>query len=77
MARVHFRVAGPLDLGRPQEGTVTIDRRTGLLAVRPLRSRREYALPLATVAAMVVARVVKAEHVWQAPARPRGLRRRV
>jgi hypothetical protein len=59
--RVRLRVIGRLDLARPQEGTVTIDRDHGLIAVRPLRRRREYVLPLATVAEIVVARVIRAE----------------
>jgi hypothetical protein len=59
--QVHLRIVGRLDLGRPQEGTVSIDRDHGLFAVRPLRRRRTYVLPLSTVAEMAVARVVKAE----------------
>jgi len=59
--RVHVRIVGRLDLARPQDGTVTIERDAGLFGVRPLRRRREYVLPLSTVAEMVVARVVKAE----------------
>jgi hypothetical protein len=59
--RVHVRIVGRLDLGRPQEGTVSIDRDAGLVSVRPLRRRREYVLPLSTVAEIVVARVIKAE----------------
>jgi hypothetical protein len=42
-------------------GTVTIDRKLGLLAVRPKGRRRTYELPLAFVAEMVVAKVVKQE----------------
>lgn len=59
--KVHMRVVGCLDVSRPQQGTVTIDRGAGLFAVRPYRRRREYVLPLSTVAEIVVARVVKAE----------------
>jgi hypothetical protein len=61
MKRVHLRIIGRLDTGRPQEGTVTIDRDSLLFAVRPLRRRREYVLPLATMAEIAVARVIKAE----------------
>lgn len=56
-----FRVSGRLDLGRLQDGTVTIDRGAGLFSVRPLRRHRTYTLPLSTVAEIVVSRVVKAE----------------
>lgn len=61
MARCRFRILGRLDLSRPQEGTVTVERGALLFGVRPLRRRREYVLPLATVAEMVVSRVIKAE----------------
>ena len=57
----HFRVLGRLDTSRAQEGTVTITRDSGLMAVRPLRRRREYVLPLSAVAEMVCSRVIKAE----------------
>lgn len=58
----HFRVVGKLDsAGALIEGTVTVDRRAGLFEVRPLRRRRTYALPLSTVADMVVGRIVRAE----------------
>lgn len=62
MARVHLRVVGKLDNAGPaQGGTVVIDRNAGLFAVRPLRRRRVYELPLSTVAEMVVARIIRAE----------------
>src|SRR3990167_1393150 len=49
-----FRVVGRLDAAsRVQEGTVTISRTAGTFAVRPLRRRREYLLPLSTVATLV------------------------
>jgi hypothetical protein len=72
--RVHVRVIGRLDMGRPQEGTVTIERDSGLFAVRPLRRRRDYVLPLASVAEMVVARVIKAELAERAAAKRRRRR---
>ena len=56
-----FRVVARLDLSRPQEGTVEIDRGSGTLSVRPYRRRRVYTLPLATVAEIVVSRIIKAE----------------
>jgi hypothetical protein len=75
-ARVaRFRIVGRLDTGRPQEGTVTITRDSLLLSVRPLRRRREYVLPLAAVAEIIVARVLKAElaeRVARKVARRRG-----
>jgi hypothetical protein len=58
---VRLRVVGRLDTARAQDGTVTITRDSGLIAVRPLRRRREYVLPLATVAEIICARVIKAE----------------
>ena len=57
-----FRVVGRLDAAsRVQEGTVTISRAPGTFAVRPLRRRREYLLPLSTVADLVCERILKAE----------------
>lgn len=55
------RIVGRLDMSTPQAGTVTIDRAAGLFSVRPLRRRREYVVPLAAVAEMVVSRIIKAE----------------
>jgi hypothetical protein len=69
---VHIRIVGRLDTGRPQEGTVTITRDSGLFSVRPLRRRREYVLPLATLAEMAVARVIKAELAERKAAKRRG-----
>ena len=40
---------------------VTIDRKTGLFEVRPLRTKRRYTLPLSTVAEMVVWKMTKVE----------------
>ena len=56
-----FRVVARLDGARATVGTVTIWRDADMLAVRPLRRRRTYALPLSVVAQMVVERVVRAE----------------
>lgn len=75
MARVaKFKVYANLDLGRPGPGTVTVYREAGTFAVRPKGRRREYSLPLATVASMVVSKVVKAEVAEQR--RDRKARRR-
>lgn len=60
--RAHFRVIGRLDnAAKIVSGTVTIDRRAGLFAVRPRCRRRVYELPLSTVADMVVSRIIRAE----------------
>lgn len=56
-----LRVTGVFDTSQPQAATVTVDRAAGLFSVRPLRRRRAYTLPLATVAEIVVAKIVKAE----------------
>ncbi len=58
---IRFPVVAVLDESRAQSGTVEIDRTAGLFSVRPKRRRRTYTLPLATVASIVVARIVKAE----------------
>lgn len=67
----HFRIVAKLDgCGRSHvEGTVTIHRGVGLFTVRPLRRRRTYELPLADVADMVVARVIRAEVLERKAAR--------
>jgi hypothetical protein len=70
----HFRVAGRFDQARPQEATVTVERATQLFSVRPLRRRRTYTLPLATVAEIVTARIIKAELAERRAARKRGRR---
>lgn len=74
--RCRFRIVGRLDLSRAQEGTVTIDRNALLFGVRPLRRRREFVLPLATVAEIVVARVIKAELAERLATRRRARRGR-
>ena len=56
-----FRIVGRLDASHPQSGMVIIDRGTGLFSVRPHRRHRTYTLPLATVAEIVVSRIIKAE----------------
>ena len=61
MSKAKFRVYGMLDGPRPQEGTVTIDRVTGIISVRPLHRRRTFDLPLSTVADLIVSKICKAE----------------
>ena len=55
-----FRVVARLD-SRLAEATVTIDRNTQLVSVRPLRRRRTYELPLAWVAEAVYRKVIMTE----------------
>jgi hypothetical protein len=59
--RAHFRVTARFDTSGLLEGTVTINRMTGLFTVRPLRRHRTYELPLSAVADMVVSRVIRGE----------------
>jgi hypothetical protein len=67
-----FRIVGRLDhAARVQAGTVTISRTSGTFAVRPLRRRREYVLPLATVAEMVCQRLIRAELLERRAAKKR------
>ena len=58
-AKAHFEIAGRLD--NTAGGTLTIDRKLGLLDVRPRGRRRTYTLPLVDVANLVICKVVKAE----------------
>jgi hypothetical protein len=49
-----FRVVAQLDgAGGMKEGTVEIDRATGMMTVRPLRSRTAYEIPLKDAATWV------------------------
>lgn len=73
--RCRFRVVAKLDRGVPQEGTVEIDRDSGLVSVRPLRRRRTYVLPLSRVAAFVVHAIVRAEVAERRAARRRRRKR--
>lgn len=57
----HFRTFAQTDGARVVPVTVTIDRRLGLVHVRPFRRRRTYTLPLSAVASLVVLRVVQSE----------------
>jgi len=56
-----FRVLGKLDRSYLQGGTVTIDRASGVLTIKPLRRRRVYSLPLNTVAEIIVSKIIKSE----------------
>lgn len=77
MALARFRVTGQLDsIGRFQAGTVTIDRASGIISVRPLRRHRVYELPLSDVAQMICQRVILAERrEKQAAKRAKKVRR--
>jgi hypothetical protein len=63
MRRAHFKIDGAgIRLNGAHRGRLTIEDAAGrqLVRVRPLR-QREYVLPLATVAEMVIWRVVRNE----------------
>ncbi len=62
MSRARFPVVGLLDnASKVQRGTFTIDRATGIVAVRAHRRRRIYRLPLSAVADWIVQSILKAE----------------
>lgn len=62
MRKVRAKIIGRLEYAsRPQKATVTIDRDAATVAVRPFNRRREYTLPLATVAEWIVQRIIRAE----------------
>ena len=73
MSKSKFRIEGRFD--GANGATVTINRDgVPLFAVRPLRRKREYTLPLKDVAEMVLWRIVKAEAgVDLKPRKKRGL----
>lgn len=60
----HADVFGALDGGAadpPKRGVVVLDRKNGLIHVRPLRSRRSYTLTLSDVATMICRKVIRKE----------------
>ncbi len=57
--KAKFKVVGRFDKATVQDGTVTIDRASGLFSVRPKGSRREFTLGLSVVAEIVVAKIAK------------------
>lgn len=61
MSQAHFDLETILDRSTKQKGTMTIDRHSGLVTIRPLHSRRAYVVPLNDVATMVVQRAIKQE----------------
>ena len=66
-----LRILGRLD--GTCGATITVGKARQLLWVKPLRRRRPYTLPVALAAAMIVAKVVKAELVrWRAPKKQTG-----
>ena len=77
MARpARCRVTGRFDAGGGvREATIILDRGGRLFTVRPYRRRTCYVLPLATVAEMVVWRVVRADLAQERRAKARRTRR--
>ncbi len=74
--RARFRVLGRLDRASAlTEGTVTIERETGIITVRPLRKRRTYSLTLGEVATWICQTIIRAE-VAEKRARKRARRTR-
>ena len=60
MSRAKFKVAGE-DFDKAKTATVVISRMTNMFSVRPSHRHRTYVLPLATVAQMVLWKVIKGE----------------
>ena len=72
-----FRVLGRLDgAGGYREGTVVVDRASGIIEVRPLRRRRTYALNLSDVATWICQRVIMAELREKKATKKKARRRR-
>lgn len=74
MTTARFRVQGRFN--GASSATVTINRETGLILVRPLRRRRAYELPLAWAAEAVMWQVLKAEAAEKRAAKRQAGRRR-
>ena len=61
MARkAHFQVFGRLGYSRFEEGTLTVERATGIVTVRRKRSRKPYQITLDKVAELIVQRCCEA-----------------
>ena len=57
MSTARFKVKGRLDgAGGTHEGTLTIDRETGCITVRPLGCRQTYSMFIGDVATMICQR---------------------
>lgn len=70
MSTARFRVYGRFNgVG---SATVTINRSTGIVSVRPLRRRRPYELPLSWAAEAIMWHVLKAEAAEKRAAKKRG-----
>jgi hypothetical protein len=62
MSRAKFEVFGePRFLDGQHRATVVIDRRLGLVSVRPYRRKRTFEYPLVDVAGVVISKVYAAE----------------
>ncbi len=62
MSTARFPVVAALDgAGGKKEGTVSIDRETNTLSVRPKRSRRTYDMSLEAIATIVCRHVLMSE----------------
>jgi hypothetical protein len=73
MTTARFPVTGTLDgAGGRRRGTVTIDRETGDVVVRPLRSHRTYMMPLASVATWICVTNIEHELYEKKRAKKRG-----
>ena len=60
--KAKFRVMGMFEMAcRPQEATVSIDRDTGVVEIRPLRRRKIYLTTLAAMASVAVRREIQRE----------------
>jgi hypothetical protein len=69
-----LKVVAQLDRGAPTRGVLELDRRSKTVRVRPLGSRKVYELPAATVASIIVAKVIKAD-LADAGGKPKRARR--
>jgi len=77
MARLaRFRVTALMEFASQlQTATVTVDRASGVVSVRPLRRRRLYTLPLSVIASWLVRSTIRAEQAEKRASRRAGGRR--
>ena len=76
MGTARFRVCAQLDsAGGVVEGTVTIDRESGLVEIRPLRSHRVYRTTLANMATTACRTIIYNELMDQRAQKKRARRK--
>ena len=73
MSQAHFDIDTIIDRSFKQKGTVTIDRDTGIVTVRPKNSQRTYEMPLEQLVTLMVQKISRQQAAESQPTRRRRL----